>query len=456
MVVAGNETTTKLLANAGYWGWQNPDELAPVVRRPSRIAAVGRGDAALRHVEPDAGPPGDRASVDAARRHDPGRRRAAAAGRLGQPRRARVREPRRLSTSTARSARSSSFGIGAHFCLGASLAALEARVALTELFKRVRGLRNGRGQFGPRPLGQRARVRQSAHHGGGPLMPRFAPLPDRRPAIVTGASSGIGEATAIALAARGFPVVLGARRVEKLDDIVGEDPRRRRRSRRVPPRRHRPRLGRRRSRPTPLTRSARSRSWWPARATSTSAARRDRAPTTSLAAADQPGRRPPARHPVLPGMVERRRGDIVFVSSDVALRPRPYMGAYVAAKAALGRDGHQLADGARGHRRAGVDRPPRPDEHVDGLDLPAELDRTRARGLGQVGPGAPRLLPARRRIWRAPSRFVAETPRGGFIANIELQPEAPLATTKERQRLKVDEEALTCRRAGAKRPGRIK
>ena len=32
-------------------------------------------------------------------------------------------------------------------------------------------------------------------------MPRFAPLPERRPAIVAGASSGIGEATAIELAA---------------------------------------------------------------------------------------------------------------------------------------------------------------------------------------------------------------------------------------------------------------
>ena len=28
MVVAGNETTTKLLANAWYWAWRNPDERA--------------------------------------------------------------------------------------------------------------------------------------------------------------------------------------------------------------------------------------------------------------------------------------------------------------------------------------------------------------------------------------------------------------------------------------------
>src|SRR3954452_15769270 len=53
-------------------------------------------------------------------------------------------------------------------------------------------------------------------------MPRFEPLPKRRPAIVAGASSGIGEATAIELAAHGFPVALGARRVDKLDEIVAK------------------------------------------------------------------------------------------------------------------------------------------------------------------------------------------------------------------------------------------
>ncbi|EUA23200.1 short chain dehydrogenase family protein [Mycobacterium xenopi 4042] len=38
---------------------------------------------------------------------------------------------------------------------------------------------------------------------------------------------------------------------------------------------------------------------------------------------------------VLPGMLERRRGDLIFVGSDVALRQRPHMGAYGAAKAGL-------------------------------------------------------------------------------------------------------------------------
>ena len=37
MVVAGNETTTKLLANAAYWGCKNPDQLAPVFGDHSTI-----------------------------------------------------------------------------------------------------------------------------------------------------------------------------------------------------------------------------------------------------------------------------------------------------------------------------------------------------------------------------------------------------------------------------------
>ena len=46
----------------------------------------------------------------------------------------------------------------------------------------------------------------------------FQAHPERRPAVVTGSSSGIGASTARLLAAAGHPVVLGARRLERCEE----------------------------------------------------------------------------------------------------------------------------------------------------------------------------------------------------------------------------------------------
>ena len=272
-------------------------------------------------------------------------------------------------------------------------------------------------------------------------MPRFDPLPERRPALVAGASSGIGEATAIRLARNGFPVALGARRVEKLDEIVGKiradggeaiavhldvtDPD----SVKAAVEKTTTELG------DIEVLVAGAGDTYFGKLDSISTEQFDSQVQIHLIGANR------VASAVLPGMIERRRGDLIFVGSDVSLRQRPHMGAYGAAKAALVAmvNNYQMELEGTGVRASIVH--PGPTKTSMGWSLPAELIGPALEDWAKWGQARHDYFLRADDLARAIT-FVAETPRGGFIANMELQPEAPLADTKDRQKLALGEEGM--------------
>ena len=256
-------------------------------------------------------------------------------------------------------------------------------------------------------------------------MARFEPHPLRRPAFIAGASSGIGAATGEALAAAGSPVALGARRdavcrelASKINSAGGE----------------------------------------------AVACKLDVGDDASVlafvkAATDALGvpevlvcaagdievgathELDPAAFgsqvqvhllgihrlvsAVVPGMVERQRGDIVLVSSDVVRVPRPRMGAYVAAK-------HGIEGMARAMQmelegtgvRVGLVRPGPTLTGMgstwDSQTLTSVLDEWSRWGLTRHWH---LLSPAD--VAAAVTAMVT-TPRGAHLTLIEVEPEAPV------------------------------
>ena len=272
-------------------------------------------------------------------------------------------------------------------------------------------------------------------------MPRFDPLPDRRPALVAGASSGIGEATAIRLARNGFPVALGARRVEKLDEIVGKI--RADGGEAITVHLDVTDADSVKAAVEQTTAELGDIEVLVAGAGDTYFGKLDAISTEHFESQIQIPLIGANRvaSAVLPGMIERRRGDLIFVGSDVALRQRPHMGAYGAAKAALVAmvTNYQMELEGTGVRASIVH--PGPTKTSMGWSLPAELIGPALEDWAKWGQARHDYFLRADDLARAIT-FVAETPRGGFIANMELQPEAPLADTKDRQKLALGEEGM--------------
>ncbi|MBV9487693.1 MAG: cytochrome P450 [Frankiaceae bacterium] len=137
MVVAGNETTTKLLGHCWYWAWKHPEQLAKPLADPARIVdwveETVRFDASTQMLA--------RTTTAAVDLHGvtipAGGRVLLLLGSGNRDDRVFV-DPDRYDLDRDTSDLLS-FGNGRHFCLGASLARLEARVVLEQLLTRVAG-----------------------------------------------------------------------------------------------------------------------------------------------------------------------------------------------------------------------------------------------------------------------------------------------------------------------------
>ncbi len=135
MVIAGNETTTKLLANCLYWAGKFPDQRKKVLENTKLIQPWA--EETLR-FDPSSQLIARTATCDIelhGRTIPEGAKVALLIGAANRDERFWT-NPDVLDVERDTQG-SVSFGYGTHFCLGASLAKLEARVSLEELVKRL-------------------------------------------------------------------------------------------------------------------------------------------------------------------------------------------------------------------------------------------------------------------------------------------------------------------------------
>jgi len=135
LVIAGNETTTKLIGNAAYWLWRFPDQRARLLADPSRLADAveetlryeGSTQVMARTTTRDVERHGVTIPAD-----------TKVLLLLGSANRDERFWERPDEFDIDREAKGHlAFGHGIHVCLGAALARLETRIALEHLLERL-------------------------------------------------------------------------------------------------------------------------------------------------------------------------------------------------------------------------------------------------------------------------------------------------------------------------------
>ena len=142
VLIGGVDTTQSQLAHAIRLLAEHPEQWAALARRPGAGRAGGRGGAAVRADHAVHGADHDRGG-DVPRRDVPAGhdRDGVRVHRQPRPRREEG-DPDEFDIAADRGrARALTFGAGVHYCLGANLARLELREALTFLAERMHGLR---------------------------------------------------------------------------------------------------------------------------------------------------------------------------------------------------------------------------------------------------------------------------------------------------------------------------
>ena len=249
--------------------------------------------------------------------------------------------------------------------------------------------------------------------------------PERRPAVVAGASSGIGAATALTFAAAGYPVAIGARRVDRLEELAAQI---------------REGGGEVAVAALDVT-DADSVKAFTAEVTS---ALGDIETVVSNAGSVSPGviaevdsdrfareldLAITGAHRLVrafvPAMIERRRGDVVFVSSDVAVRARPNMSSYAAGKWGLEGMAHALQMELEGTGvRASIVRPG-PTWSEMGSDWDPEEGARVLEAWVRFGLARHPHFMKPQAVADAIATVVA-APRGVHLNLVEVSPEAPV------------------------------